>query len=101
MSEAPGRAGFRARARLLRDKNVVPKGPSKGYVKPMADLEQHAFKRDRRFIVRLVLMLSVATLFGLFVYSQLTSRRTAGCAADTALGSDPKARLPSSEPAGD
>jgi hypothetical protein len=56
----------------------------------MADLEQHAFKRDRRFVVRLVLMLACGLLFGLFVYAQLTSERTAGCAADQALGSDPK-----------
>lgn len=93
--------GFRARARCMLDKNVVPKGPSKGYVKAMADLEQHAFKRDRRFIVRLVLTLAVAAVFGLFVYSQLTSRRTAGCAADTALGSDPNAQPAASGAADD
>lgn len=54
----------------------------------MADLEQHAFKRDRRFIVRLVLTLAVSLVFGLFIYDHLTSRRTAGCAADTALGTE-------------
>ena len=53
----------------------------------MADLEKHAFKRDRRFIVRLVLTLSLSALFGLYVYAHLTSRRTAGCAADAALSS--------------
>jgi hypothetical protein len=58
----------------------------------MADLEQHAFKRDRRFVVRLVLMLACGLLFGLFVYAQLTSDHTAGCAADAALGKDQKAR---------
>ena len=52
----------------------------------MADLEEHAFKRDKRFIVRLVLTLSLSTLFGLYIYGHLTSRRTAGCAADGALG---------------
>jgi hypothetical protein len=51
----------------------------------MADLEKHAFKRDRRFIVRLVLTLMLSALFGLYVYVHLTSRRTAGCAADAAL----------------
>jgi hypothetical protein len=55
----------------------------------MADLEEHAFKRDRRFVVRLVLMLSLAALFGLYVYSHLTSRHTAGCAADAALQGGP------------
>jgi hypothetical protein len=48
----------------------------------MADLEEHAFKRDKRFIVRLVLTLALAILFGLYVYEHMTSRRTAGCAAD-------------------
>jgi hypothetical protein len=54
----------------------------------MADLEQHAFKRDRRFVVRLVLALACGLLFGAFIYAQLTSDRTAGCAADAALGRD-------------
>jgi hypothetical protein len=58
----------------------------------MADLEQHAFKRDRRFVVRLVLTMAVALLFGLYVYSHLTSRRTAGCAADAAVGTEGSAR---------
>ena len=51
----------------------------------MADLEEHAYKRDKRFIVRLVLTLSLSILFGLYIYGHLTSRRTAGCAADSAL----------------
>jgi hypothetical protein len=54
----------------------------------MADLEEHAFKRDKRFVVRLVLTLSLSALFGLYIYEHLTSRRTAGCAADSALGSE-------------
>ena len=58
----------------------------------MADLEEHAFKRDRRFVVRLVLTLACGLLFGLFLYAQLTSDRTAGCAADVAAGSEPKPR---------
>jgi hypothetical protein len=54
----------------------------------MADLEEHAFKRDKRFIVRLVLTLLLSTLFGFYIYGHLTSRRTAGCAADSALSGD-------------
>jgi hypothetical protein len=54
----------------------------------MADLEQHAFKRDRRFVVRLVLTIIAALLGGMFVYGGLTSRGTAGCAADVMLGAD-------------
>lgn len=53
----------------------------------MADLEEHAFKRDKRFIVRLVLTLALATVFGLYIYEHMTSRRTAGCAADM-IGGD-------------
>ena len=52
----------------------------------MADLEEHAFKRDKRFVIRLVLTLSLSFLFGLYIYGHLTSKRTAGCAADSALG---------------
>ncbi len=52
----------------------------------MADLEEHAFKRDRRFIVRIVTTLSLAIVAGLLVWGQLTSRRTAGCAAGAMLG---------------
>jgi hypothetical protein len=52
----------------------------------MADLEEHALKRDRRFIVRLVSTLLLAFVAGLFLYVQLTSRRTAGCAAETFTG---------------
>ena len=54
----------------------------------MADLEQHAFRRDKRFVVRLVVGLIVATLGGLFVSGQLTNQRNAGCAADALV--DPR-----------
>jgi hypothetical protein len=56
----------------------------------MADLEEHAFKRDRRFVVRLLLTLACGLVFGVFVYAQLTSQRTAGCAADAAMGTEAK-----------
>ncbi|MDB4988937.1 MAG: hypothetical protein JWN04_4115 [Myxococcaceae bacterium] len=51
----------------------------------MADLEQHAFKRDKRFVVRLVFTIIVALLGGLFVSGRLTNQGTAGCAADAVL----------------
>ena len=54
----------------------------------MADLEEHAFRRDRRFIVRLVTTLLLALVAGLFLFAQLTSERTAGCAADKMLGTE-------------
>lgn len=48
----------------------------------MADLEEHAFRRDKRFVVRLVLTLAVAFMGGMFIYAKLTSRGTADCAAN-------------------
>ena len=51
----------------------------------MADLEEHAFRRDKRFVVRLVFTIIVALLGGLFVSGRLTNQSTAGCAADAVL----------------
>ncbi|MDB4984964.1 MAG: hypothetical protein JWN04_142 [Myxococcaceae bacterium] len=51
----------------------------------MADLEQHAFKRDKRFVVRLVFTIVVAVLGGLFVSGRLTNEGNAGCAAEAVL----------------
>jgi hypothetical protein len=56
----------------------------------MADLEEHALKRDRRFLVRLVLMLGVGLIGGLVVSMRLTGENTAGCAAKAVLGTDKK-----------
>lgn len=47
----------------------------------MADLEKHAIKRDKRFIVRLVLLVGIAFLAGLFIYGKMTSDDFANCAA--------------------
>lgn len=47
----------------------------------MADLEEHALRRDRRFLVRLVVLLALGTLVGLWAFAHLTSSRFAGCAA--------------------
>jgi hypothetical protein len=49
----------------------------------MADLEKHAFKRDRRFLVRLVLLLAVATLAGVLLFVKMTSPEVGTCAAGT------------------
>lgn len=69
----------------------------------MADLEQHAFRRDKRFVVRLVVGLILASLGGLFVSGQLTNQRSAGCAADAlvepATLRAPAGGGPSKEPA--
>ena len=50
--------------------------------KPMADLEEDALKRDSRFLVRLVVVMILGTLAGLFIYAGITGERVAGCASD-------------------
>lgn len=52
----------------------------------MADLEQDAFKRDRRFVVRLLIVLVVGVLGGLWMFAELTGERVAGCAAESFVG---------------
>lgn len=47
----------------------------------MADLEQLALKRDRGFLVRLVLLLLLALLAGAFVYGELIGDTATGCIA--------------------
>jgi hypothetical protein len=47
----------------------------------MADLEQHAIKRDKRFLVRLIVGLGIALLAGILVWSWLASEAVGGCAA--------------------
>jgi hypothetical protein len=45
----------------------------------MADLEEHAFRRDKRFVLRLLITLGLALLGGMFVYGNLTRGSGAGC----------------------
>jgi len=52
----------------------------------MADLEEHAFKRDKRFVLRLLLAIVVALMGGIFIYGRLTNQGTASCAAGAMLG---------------
>lgn len=52
----------------------------------MTDLEEHALRRDRRFLWRLVSGLLLALVVGLFLFARLTSESTAGCAAEAFLG---------------
>jgi hypothetical protein len=54
----------------------------------MADFEEHAFKRDRRFLVRLVVLLVIGAVAGLWAVSHLTSSSFGGCAARTFGGVD-------------
>ncbi len=47
----------------------------------MADLEEHAIKRDKKFLVKLVLGLIAGVIAGLILYAELTSTSTGNCAA--------------------
>jgi hypothetical protein len=52
----------------------------------MTDLEEHALRRDRRFLWRLISGLLLALMAGLFLFARLTSESMAGCAAEAFLG---------------
>lgn len=56
----------------------------------MADLEAHAIKRDRGFLVRLAVLLVLGILAGIWIFGYLTSHETAGCAAETFGGATTK-----------
>ena len=49
----------------------------------MADLEEHAFRRDKRFVLRLLITLGLAALGGMFVYGNLTRGSGEGCMPST------------------
>ena len=52
----------------------------------MADLEELAFKRDRGYLVRLVLLLALGILVSVFVWRGLTGQGTTSCVANAFLG---------------
>lgn len=52
----------------------------------VADLEHHALKRDKRFLVRLVLAVLVGALAGAFLYGELTDTQLGSCAAESFEG---------------
>ena len=52
----------------------------------VTDLEEHAFKRDRGFLVKLAISLSLAVVAASLAFMGLTSDRSAGCAARSYLG---------------
>ena len=52
----------------------------------MADLEELAVKRDRGYLVRLVLGLGVGMIAGVFLYRGLTGEGVTGCVAGALLG---------------
>jgi hypothetical protein len=60
----------------------------------MVDLEELAVKRDRGYLVRLVLMLGLGVGASAFLWQGLTGDGVSGCLADTMLGSDEKPATP-------
>ncbi len=56
----------------------------------MADLEKLALKRDRGYLVRLILLLVLGIAFGFFIASYMTGAKVGGCMADAFLGSEAK-----------
>lgn len=61
----------------------------------VADLEEHAFKRDRSFLGKLAVTLVLAVAASTVIYVQLTSSSNAGCAARAYLGEPETADPPS------
>ena len=57
----------------------------------MADLEELAVKRDRGFLVRLVLLLCVGACASAVVWVAVTGKRTSSCVAGALLGQQPAA----------
>jgi len=60
----------------------------------MADLEEHAIQRDKRFVFRLVVSLVLASAGGLWIASHLTSSSTGTCAASLFGASAPEGGTP-------
>jgi hypothetical protein len=52
----------------------------------VADIEQDAFKRDRRFLFRLVIVMVIAVAAGIFLFMNLTSDGAKGCATEAVGG---------------
>ena len=55
----------------------------------MADLEKLALRRDRGYLIRLILLIGVGILVSVFVFGWLTGSRVKGCMADR-IGQAPR-----------
>lgn len=49
----------------------------------MADLEKHAIQRDKRFLVRLVLLMLIGAAAGALLFVKMTSPEVGTCAANS------------------
>lgn len=54
----------------------------------MADLEKLAVRRDRGYLLRLLLLMGVAVLISLFLFGWLTGARVSGCVSGTIVGTE-------------
>jgi len=54
----------------------------------VVDLEQLAIKRDRKFLIRLVILLALGVGASVLVLATLTGENVSGCAASAFLGGD-------------
>jgi hypothetical protein len=57
----------------------------------VVDLEQLAIKRDRKFLIRLVILLVLGIGASVLVLGTLTGENVSGCAARAFLGGNPPA----------
>ncbi len=71
----------------------------------MADLEKHAIKRDKRFLVRLILMVGIGITAGVLLFIKMTSPEAGTCAAGAfgaaagdGSGTAPSGTAPSESP---
>jgi hypothetical protein len=64
----------------------------------MADLEELAIKRDRGYLVRLVLLLAAAVIASAFLWHWLAGAGVGGCMADAFLGQQPAAAGAAAKP---
>jgi len=49
----------------------------------VADLEKHAIQRDKRFLVRLVLLMLIGAAAGALLFVKMTSPEVGTCAANS------------------
>jgi hypothetical protein len=64
----------------------------------IVDIEQYALRRDRSFVVRMLVGLCLAVAGGLFVYGQLTAQENVDSAVDILMGDDRASRDKASGP---
>ena len=55
----------------------------------MADLEKMAIKRDRGYLVRLIVSLALGVMASVFIYAGLTGSTVRSCAFDAIAGEQP------------